>query len=625
MTELIGKVVPFASAQDREIQELISSWGWRNPLPEIVETAALALMLQKTKRIGEAVVAMDLATQDQVEHILRSKPENVRTLEFLARHIDGVRAQRQKILALTAGIQYFELLALDDIHPVMRDNAAVFYACNTLDAALCEIEDGQPVLVFSDYDTMQIYGRKGREDLLRDVVRNNLGEDARLILAVGSRPSVVTMLQAVGGTAAGSSLGDAARTNVWSSQHVRSDAQRVLARLLGDALESDVTDVAIEPNQDGTGNVRFRRYGEMETPDGQFVLDADHYKEITRFLLDRSGANPEGSRISRPKDGQIAFKNADGETFIRCSFIPADRGSMEHEMISSSLRLFPRTVGSVDLETDLNISRKVIDEITNMITLTQGFVVLAGPVNSGKSSTIAGAIGQHRKIFGDKQKRLSLENPVERYLPGITQITVPPHISFEEIFESILRHDPDLIWVGEMRSKATVDTCTWAAATGHLVLSTIHAQDAIRAFEVMAQRLGRENVYDLIEALSLIVGQRLVKRICPHCGEDSKPTDEERRRFDYYRELNGIEIDLPEQMKRGKPEGCRQCHHGYDGMLPIHDVFRVTREAKDMMSGMGGQRRFNYGALTQFRTMTMMDSAMELIRAGKIELTAALV
>jgi type II secretory ATPase GspE/PulE/Tfp pilus assembly ATPase PilB-like protein len=261
--------------------------------------------------------------------------------------------------------------------------------------------------------------------------------------------------------------------------------------------------------------------------------------------------------------------------------------------------------------------------------ISQGLVLVVGPTNSGKSTTIAGALGEHVKLFGDRRKRLSVEDPIERFVYGVQQYNVPPHIKddtqrFEIILRAFKRHDPDIIWVGEVRDKVTADLCVSAATTGHLVLSTLHANDTVIAFDALAKTVEREKRFQLVESMSLLISQRLVKAVCPHCCRIGPPTDDEHRLFQQYLKLIGESAELPETIAHANPQGCPRCDSGYVGLLPINEVLPFDRRGKNAaIALLDGENRRD--TLAKARTITLMESARRLLAQHKVDLEAVII
>jgi len=322
-----------------------------------------------------------------------------------------------------------------------------------------------------------------------------------------------------------------------------------------------------------------------------------------------------------PAEGALVYQSkSTGDVNIRVSFLPLDRGGAEAELISVSTRLLPRTNKAISLD-KLKFSPKFIAEVEPFLYMDSGMLVVTGPTNSGKSTTIAAFIHAHRTLYGDTKKRISLEDPVERYLPGVKQISVPGNEAamFEKFFESILRHDPDLVWVGEIRSKMVAEVAIWAALTGHQVFTTLHAADTTIGYKALANKVSKDKWFELAESLQGFIGQRLVPELCPDCCfKGQEPTDAEQRAFRMKMLLDGVKAEPPALVSHLNPDGCETCRFtGHVGLIPLVEVLPFSRAVRDLFSERDNP---SVAAIKEHRSISFFESGMELVTAGRIEL-----
>lgn len=251
---------------------------------------------------------------------------------------------------------------------------------------------------------------------------------------------------------------------------------------------------------------------------------------------------------------------------------------------------------------------------------------MVGPTNSGKSTTIAGTMNEHISIFGGKRKRLSLEDPIERFIEGVTQFE--PHGEAEDRFDQMLRafkrHDPDVVWVGEVRDRQTADLCVDTSASGHLVMTTLHANDTVTGVDLLGRLVPSMKSFQLVESISLVISQRLVKTICPLCSYDDHISDTEKKVFENYLKRLGDKCDMPQTVRRANLDGCPSCRSGFDGMQPINESLPMTREARNDALDMVVSQKANHQNLARHRSLTMLDSAMQLVNSGRVELMSIL-
>jgi type II secretory ATPase GspE/PulE/Tfp pilus assembly ATPase PilB-like protein len=301
-----------------------------------------------------------------------------------------------------------------------------------------------------------------------------------------------------------------------------------------------------------------------------------------------------------------------------------------------------RIAKSVDLQ-ELNLPSVVVNEVKAALLKPYGLIILAGPTNSGKSTTIAGIVGEHVKMYGDTKKRISLEEPVERYLEGITQVTVQ-HGNFAELIRALLRHDPDMVWVGEIRDAFSAGACVRASTSGHITMSTVHANNSVLAVRAIANYLQGKgdgemssgaSLFDLAESVSLIIAQRLVKQLCPNCKEAYRPSEAEIETVARYLDgenqnalattLRAFRQDSNARMYRApRKNDCPHCQgSGFKGERPICEALPVNRKVRALMSS--DESRLPVDEISTFRVNTLSDHAFELVKTGLIELSSMIV
>lgn len=616
------------SAASRDAQAFLAQWGFSGEASSALKTHATLCSQYCEYRVSDIVVALELATAEQVTSALSSQPANVLALDHLTQSIPSLREHSIRVLAISRGIAF--MAAIDDqlIETANDLSSAARARLDELNAAYIRTSDGKPMVVFSDLANLLAFSQAGRLARQQDPIRESLDVEPLVGLAP---PAVVA--RAARNETSGEAMrvvASSAQDNYWTPSMAKTDAERMLARILDEALNRRATDVELAPMRDGTARVRIRIYGDMTTPDRHAVLSPENAREITNFLVSRSRAG-DGGRLRKAADGQMTYKNSQAEVFIRASFIPADRFGLDFDMISSSLRLLPRTARNISLQ-ELNLGDSVNEEVRKALVRTQGLIVLAGPTNSGKSTTIAGVVGEHLKMFGNSKKRLSLEDPVERYLEGITQISVDGN--FAELVRALLRHDPDLVWVGEIRDAFSAGACVRAATSGHVVLSTVHANNSILAFRAISNYLRRDtgeasgggaSLFDLAESVSLLIGQRLVKRLCPHCRKRRKVLPDELSLAKSYLEAEAqghlwgkVEDVLNKGVYEARAEGCKHCSRtGYIGELPVNELLPVSREVRELFAR--SETKLDFSALSRHRLNTLAESALQLIEKGETE------
>jgi type IV pilus assembly protein PilB len=326
------------------------------------------------------------------------------------------------------------------------------------------------------------------------------------------------------------------------------------------ALKERASDIHIEPKKNEV-IVRFRIDGDLV--DRMFLPKGMAVPITLRYKIS-SGMDITEQR--RPQDGRISFdlpmKNLD----LRVSCLPVLHGEKVVMRILGSL--YTRNILNLD---KLDFSPEVLRPFKITLKHSQGILFVTGPTGSGKSTTLYAALN-----FINKRdiNVITIEDPVEYDVPTLNQVMVNDKIGrgFKEVLRSVLRQDPDVILLGEIRDTETARIATQAALTGHLVLTTLHTNDAIQA----TTRLLEMGVERFILAPSIIgvLGQRLVKRLCEYCKTEYRPDPEELRQYFYWRE--GAELPV---FYRGI--GCKNCGgSGYNGRLGIHEFLKITPQIR---------------------------------------------
>ena len=335
-------------------------------------------------------------------------------------------------------------------------------------------------------------------------------------------------------------------------------------KLLVESFLSGTSDIHIEVFRRGEAQVRFRKDGVLQEQlqFKQFLME--NYNAIVTRLKIMSGCDISEKRL--PQDGKLQFKNPtpknedDVDIDVRFSVIPAKEGE---RVVMRLLAAGP----DLGLE-QIGLDKEDYDNLVAAITAPQGMVLVTGPTGSGKSTTLYGCI---KKINNPGTNIMTAEDPVEFYLKGVGQIQANNEIglTFEAILKSFLRQDPEVILVGEIRDKSTVDIAIKAALTGHLLLSTLHTNDAVSTV-VRLVNMGVPS-FMVASALSLIVAQRLARKNCSNClKDDEKATKENLLQFGFTEE----ELTT---FKPKKGEGCTECNNtGYKGRQGIYEVLKKT-------------------------------------------------
>ena len=303
-----------------------------------------------------------------------------------------------------------------------------------------------------------------------------------------------------------------------------------------------------------------------------------------------------------PQDGRFAAKLRNGQVDVRISTMPTQHGE------SVVMRLLTQNSGLLSLA-GLNLPPRVADAMRRAINRPSGMVLVTGPTGSGKTTTLYAALNA---LNSTDRKIITVEDPVEYRLPGLNQVQVMEKIdlSFGRVLRAALRQDPDVILVGEMRDQNTAEIGMRAALTGHLVLSTLHTNDAmstpIRLLDMGVPR------YMVALSLHLVLAQRLVRVICPHCGEPHQPDAHE---LAWLSNLTDAASIAAGRLRRGR--GCGECNQtGFSGRTGIYEFLEMTQELVDALNH-GEPATFTQAARRQMGGHTLARDALRLVLEGR--------
>ncbi len=336
---------------------------------------------------------------------------------------------------------------------------------------------------------------------------------------------------------------------------------RYVNAIIFKASSERASDVHVEPYEDML-KVRFRIDGVLYDVASE---DKAFQAAITSRIKVMAGLNIAEKRL--PQDGRIGLKIAGKDVDIRVSTVPTQFGERV------VMRLLDKTATVLDLE-QIGLRGKNLHAVEQLIKRPNGIILVTGPTGSGKTTTLYSCLS---RINTPELNILTVEDPIEYQLQGIGQMQVNPKINFTFAsgLRAILRQDPDVVMVGEIRDTDTAEIAIQASLTGHLVLSTLHTNDSAGALT----RLLDMNVEPFLVASSLlaVMAQRLVRKLCPHCRVPYNVTDEELAQV-------GLTPEQVTQRAIFKPgSGCDHCQNGYSGRTGIHELLLINDEIRSLI------------------------------------------
>jgi MSHA biogenesis protein MshE len=368
---------------------------------------------------------------------------------------------------------------------------------------------------------------------------------------------------------------------------------KLLQSIFEDAVQVRASDIHIEPD-DRKLRIRQRVDGVLQ----ENVLDETNIANALVLRL-KLMAGLDISERRLPQDGRFNMKVRKHSIDVRVSTMPVQYGE------SCVLRLLDQSAGLLSLE-QTGMPDSILKRVRNLIKRPHGMLLVTGPTGSGKTTTLYGALSE---LNTEGKKVITVEDPVEYRLPRISQVQVNSKIGldFSRVLRTTLRQDPDIIMVGEMRDHETVEIGLRGSITGHLVLSTLHTNDAITS----AMRLIDMGAppYLVAAALRGILAQRLVRRVCDKCTEDYQPDEPESQWLEHLKEGSS-----QYSFKRGA--GCQSCNHtGYRGRIGVFELLEMNTPMMDALRD-GNTREFAAAAKAHPGYQSMATVALDYARQG---------
>jgi len=365
---------------------------------------------------------------------------------------------------------------------------------------------------------------------------------------------------------------------------------RLVNLMIMEALRHFASDIHIEP---GENEVHVRNRVDGLLRDVMVLPKWLHAGIISRIKI---LANLDISERRRSQDGHISVNFRQKRVDLRVSTLPTRDGE------KVVMRILGSGKGIPELET-LGMQSDDLQQLLNAVGQPQGIVLVTGPTGSGKTTTLYAALARRKS---PDLNVVTIEDPVEYHLPGISQVQVAPKagMTFANCLRSILRQDPDVILLGEIRDKETAEIAFRAAMTGHLVLSSLHTNTALGTVYRLMD-LGVEP-FLVSSCLNLIVAQRLVRTICPHCRENYTPAEKNLERLGWE--------DKGHTFVRGK--GCGECGRtGYSGRIGLFEALPMTPEVQDAI-GQKATDSFMQKVAKAAGMRLLVEDAKEKIKAG---------
>ena len=386
----------------------------------------------------------------------------------------------------------------------------------------------------------------------------------------------------------------------------RSKLINLFEAMLVEAVRKDVSDIHIFPNHSRKVEIHFRTDGDLDLwhtedrihPESFLAVIKDNVMNVDRFERDKA------------QDGFVQRTIDDTVIRFRVSILPLASAATDIRSESIVIRVLDDRKVILDLK-KIGLQKVAYDRFQHAIRQPYGMVILTGPTGSGKTTTLYASLQQ---VVSPKRNVLTVEDPVEYILPGVRQIKLGHKLGLEGALRAILRHDPDIVMVGEMRDRATAELAIKLANTGHLTFSTLHTNDAPSAVSRL-YKMGIEP-FLIAYAINLVVAQRLIRRLCPDCKVPVKEYDMtlmERLGFDE-EQLSSLTLYTHNEDGR-----CSKCGgHGYKGRRAVTETLLFTPEIRQNI--VGSKEMIHEDELRNIAVsegmFTLQQSALEVVKEG---------
>ncbi len=540
------------------------------------------------KKLGEILVDSALLTQEQVDEALRIQKEQGGKLGDVLAEL-GMLTEEQIMNA----VEYQCKIPYVDLNSTRIDPTAPGLISEEIARRFILIPIGyeaNETLVVVMYDPLDFIAIDEIRFLTGKDILPRLSTRKQVLNAIDTNYGKESAQRAVKELEQEIDIAEMARISENITDEVaNAPVVKLVNSLIEHAIKIGASDVHIEPTEDRM-RVRLRLDGLL-----QEIMTAPksaHPAVITRIKI-MGGMDIAEKRI--PQDGRVETVINDKKVDLRLSILPTVNGE----------KVVTRILGRSDVvfsKNALGLSEHNLEMFDRIVASPHGIILVSGPTGSGKTTTLYTVLKDLNKV---DTNIVTVEDPVEYRMPGINQVqvNVKAGMGFANGLRSILRQDPDIILIGEIRDGETAEIAIRASITGHLVLSTIHTNDSVST----VSRLVDMGIDPFLVSSSVVgvISQRLVRKICNRCKESYKPS---------HSEAMMLKMRTPTPLFRGA--GCPECNNsGYKGRTAIHEIMVVTRDIRELIDRRATEDQIRTVALRQGMT-TLMDTCIQLVLEG---------
>lgn len=500
-------------------------------------------------RIGDILVEMGFVDNDQIElAVMESKKTGTMLGEVLLRLDWVTEEQLQMVIAVQSGAQILDTTMVNIDHGLITEIPYDFVV-------------NHDIFPFEKADnTIKVATANPFDVIARDELARVTG--CRIVTFMASKEWIRSVIGIYYKTAKSidEDIENITHKGVTRGVSDENQIMRLADLLIEKGTIFGASDIHIVPDANLV-RIYYRIDGVLHQ--GYLFPISFHQGLVTRFKIMGS---MDISNPNIPHDGRIKYQGNVGEFDLRVSTFPTHLG----ETVVMRLLIYSKVVG--DLK-NLGLEKEDLKKILHTLTLPHGLILTTGPTGSGKTTTLYSAL---MRMKGADINVMTVEDPIEYVIPTIRQTAVNPKagLTFGNALKATMRQDPDTILVGEIRDRETAELAMRASITGHMVLSTLHTNDASSAINRLIDFGVNSNV--LASSLTMVVAQRLLRKLCPQCSYKVTPTPEEEDIF----AQNGF--DPPSELSR--PKGCNHCFNsGYSGRIGIFEVLQVDRKIEELI------------------------------------------
>lgn len=541
----------------------------------------------KQKRLGDMLIAEGVLTESQINEALSKKENGERIGQALIRLGYITEDQLIDVLRKQLGIDYI------DLSRTRIDSAMSKYIPRDLArrSKIVPVRTVQDTLFLAMADPLNFIAIERARETSKKQIVPMIAKEKQVDHAINTLYENVSAAEAMAQMRAEAGL----TGEVEAPEETENDGPtiRLVNSIFQRALNDNVSDIHIEPTKDDM-QIRMRIDGRLHKI---LTIPRDLQDSVISRLKVMARMNIVERRI--PQDGRINYRYNGRPVEMRVNTLPTIYGE------KVVIRILGQNMEMLTRDGIGMINPNDCDKLDRLEANSSGVIMIVGPTGSGKTSTMFTIISE---LLDDSKNLVTLEDPVEYNIPGATQVQINEKVglTFAEGLRAILRQDPDIICVGEIRDGETAQIAMRAAITGHLVITTIHTEDAVSAIDRLKD-MGVEP-YLISAGLRGIISQRLVRRICPKCKEQYTPDP---RMLAY----SGLKQYPGRKYYHGK--GCDECFDsGYKGRVGVFEILLMNDELRRCITGNGDKQQFRALAQKTARYTTMLENADALVDKG---------